>query len=89
VPGPDTEATVRRVLHRQGWLRSSVDKAAPAIVAALQPSRAVILPPAVARALSALALPGEAPAETIARLVWACGRPKEREPISRGEESGR
>ena len=38
---------------------------------------------AVARALKALALPGEAPGETVARLVWACGTAATREQISR------
>ena len=36
----------------------------------------VRLSPAVARALDALALPGEDRPETVARLVWACGRAK-------------
>ena len=43
---------------------------------------------AVARALDALALPGEARPETVARLVWACGTAKVREQDSRNEQSG-
>jgi hypothetical protein len=50
------------------------------------PPVTITVSPAVARALDALALPGEARSETIARLVWAVGMAKVREQDIRDKE---
>lgn len=52
----------------------------------MPPPVTIAVSPAVARALDALALPGEARSETVARLVWAVGTAKVREQSNRNEE---